>query len=279
MPEFGGQPGAAPPQDRTMTGTLRYNLDLLYELTKKEIKARYKSSVLGYLWSLLNPLAMTMVFYVAFRVVLKIRLTESRWPFALFLITGLFPWQWFANSISVCSNVYIVNAALIRKVACRRELLPLATVLNDLFHFLASLLVILVFLVSAGGTPSYRLIYGLPAFILAQLLLTYGLSLLVSSLNLFFRDLTHLINVFLQMLFYLTPILYDMEKIAEKSPRLAAWMKCNPVAPLMEGYRQLLLEGRLRMDLLGLSMLYGLIVLTIGWWVHSRLKWKFAEMI
>jgi len=143
-----------------MINRLRYNFDLLYELTKKELKVRYKSSVLGYFWSLLNPIAMAMIFYLAFKVVLNVRgrLTSTDWPFALFLITGLFPWQWFANSVSACTNVYVSNASLIRKVSFNRELLPLATVMNDLIHFVISIPVILAFLIVSGGWPSPHLL-------------------------------------------------------------------------------------------------------------------------
>jgi lipopolysaccharide transport system permease protein len=259
--------------------SLRYNLDLLYELTKKELRVRYKSSILGYFWSLLNPLAMAMVFFVAFRVVLKVSLTDSHWPFALFLIAGLFPWQWFSNSIGACTNVYVNNATLIRKVAFRRELLPLATVLNDMFHFLASIPVVLGLLIYCGGTPSWHLLYGLPALMFAQLLLTCGGGLLVSSLNLFFRDLRNVISILLQMLFYVTPVLYDLDKVAREHPAVLNYLKCNPVAPLMDAYRQLLLEGVFRADLFALSLMYGVSVFAIGWGVHAKLKWKFAEIV
>ncbi len=258
--------------------SLRHNLDLLYELTKKELKVRYKSSVLGYLWSLLNPLAMATVFYLAFRIILRVNLTTSRWPFSLVLVTGLFPWQWFANSIGRTTDIYVANASLIRKVSFRRELLPLAGVLNDLLHFAVSVPVIVVFHAFCGGVPSWHLLYGLPALVAAQLLLTFGLALIVSSLNVLFRDLTHLVTILLQMLFYLTPILYDMGAVARFRPAAAALMKCNPLAPLIESYRQLLLEGRFEAGLWALAMAYGAAALALGALIHGRLKWKFAEM-
>jgi lipopolysaccharide transport system permease protein len=259
--------------------SLRHNLDLLYELTKKELKVRYKSSVLGYLWSLLNPLAMTLVFYLAFRIVLKVRLTRSPWPFALFLIAGLFPWQWLANSLSKCTDVYVANAALVRRVAFRRALLPLAAVLNDLIHFLISLPVIVGFLLYAGGAPSWHWLYGLPAFLAAQLLLVYGLSLILAAVNVLFRDLTHLIQILLQMLFYLTPILYDMDAVAARGGTILALMKCNPAAGLMEGYRQLFLNGRFLPEMWALAAAHGLAAMTLGLIVHARLKWRLAEVI
>lgn len=262
-----------------MIRSLEHNLDLLYELTKKELKARYKSSVFGYLWSLLNPIAMATVFYLAFKIVLRVNLTDSNWPFALFLISGLFPWQWFSNSISSSTNIYVHNATLIRKVAFRRELLPLASVLNDLFHFLVSVPVILGYLIICGGVPSWHLLYGLPALIVAQLLLTYGLALIVSAGNLFFRDLSNLITIFLQMLFYLTPVLYDLQKVSKDHPQIVPLLKCNPVAPLMDAYRQLFLDGVFRLDLFALSMAYGVLALALGWFVHTKLKWKFAEIV
>jgi len=134
-------------------------------------------------------------------------------------------------------------------------------------------------LLSCGGVPSWNLLYGLPALILAQLLLTYGLALVVSSVNLFFRDLGNLISVLLQMLFYLTPILYDLDKVSRERPAIVPYLKCNPVAPLMDAYRQLLLDGLFRADRFVLAILYGAAALAIGWLIHARLRWKFAEIV
>ncbi len=257
--------------------SLEYKVDLVYELTSKELKARYKNSLLGYLWSLLNPLALSLVFYVGLGVILQAKVPPGEnYPYFLMLICGLFPWQWLANSVNAGANVYIGNANLIRKVAFPRELLPLATVLNDLLHFVACLPVIVLFLLLAGMRPSVQWIWGVPALMAAEFLIAYGLALAVGSLNLFFRDLANLVSLLLQMLFYLTPIVYALDWI--KQPLLRKLIFINPVTPLFACWHDLLLKGRFDGGYFGLSILYGLIALVLGLAVHHRLKGKFAEM-
>jgi len=257
--------------------SLEHTIDLVYELTKKELKVRYKNSVLGYLWSLLNPLVLSLVFYVGLGLILQAKVPAGeKYPYFLMLICGLFPWQWFSNSINAGANVYIANANLIRKVAFPREFLPLATVLNDLVHFLVSLPVITLFLVISGLRPSVAWIWGLPALVAAEFLVTYGLALIVSSLNLFFRDLANLVSLLLQMLFYLTPIVYAMDWI--KQPLLQKAVLINPVTPLFACWHDLLLKGRLNGPYFALASAYGLVAFAAGLAVHHRLKGKFAEM-
>ena len=253
---------------------LRYNLDLLYELTKKELKVRYKSSVLGYLWSVLNPLAMALVFYVGLGVILKVQGRAGR-PYWLMLIGGLFPWQWFSNSVNASTHVYVANANLIRKVPFRRGLLPLATVLNDLLHFLASLPVIAVCLAIAHLAPSWAWLWGVPLLATAQLLLVYGVGLVVGGLNLFFRDLGNLVSILVQMLFYLSPVVYELKWIEQ--PALRRAILANPLTPLLEAWRGLLLDGRLDWAAAAWSLAGGAAVLAVGLLVHARLRDKLAE--
>ncbi len=120
----------------------RYYFDLISVLTKKEIKVRYKNSVLGYVWSIANPLLYAIIFYFVFKIIMRFRIKN----YSLFLITGLFPWQWVNNSIIGSTGSFIGNVSLIKKINFPRLFLPLAQVLNDAFHFLVSIPVIVVFL-------------------------------------------------------------------------------------------------------------------------------------
>ena len=118
----------------------RYFNDLVFVLTKKDIKSRYKTSVLGYLWSIINPLAFAAIFYVIFQVVMRFDMQN----YALFLVTGLFTWQWINNSANAGAMIFIQNASLIKKIIFPRSILPLSIVLQDAFHFLMSVPVIIV---------------------------------------------------------------------------------------------------------------------------------------
>ncbi|MCX5635936.1 MAG: ABC transporter permease, partial [Planctomycetota bacterium] len=137
---------------------LEYYKDLVLVLTRKEIKVRYASSILGYLWSVANPLAISFVFYIAFKIVMRIQIEA----YSLFLITGLFPWQWLSNSISVSPMIFLGNASIIKKVNFPRNVLPLVTVLQDMVHFILAIPVIIIFMFIYHKTPSWSWLYGIP---------------------------------------------------------------------------------------------------------------------
>jgi lipopolysaccharide transport system permease protein len=247
-------------------------IDLILVLTQKDLKVRYKSSILGYLWSVAHPLAFACVFYGAFKVIVKIPVEN----YALFLICGLFPWQWFANSVNAAPMIFLGNASLIKKVNFPRNLLPFTVVLQDMIHFILAIPVIILFLFFTGKTPSFSWLIGIPILIVAQLSLVYGISLMIASLNLFFRDLERLATIFTTILFYATPVFYPETMIPMKFQFL---IKLNPLATLVIGWRSLLLEGTFKLEMLVLSLGYGIVFFSLGFFVYRKLSWRFAEVL
>ena len=128
-------------EGRGINKQVQHYIDLITVLTQKELKVRYKSSVFGYLWSIGHPLAFAFVFFIAFKVVMKIEMED----YALFLIAGLFPWQWFSNSVNLSPMAFLGNASLIKKINFPRNVIPFAMVLQDMIHFLLSIPVIVLF--------------------------------------------------------------------------------------------------------------------------------------
>ena len=165
--------------------SLSHYWDLTVVLTQKEIKVRYKNHFLGYLWSIANPLAFALIFFVVFTLTGMIK----REDYAIFLITGLFPWQWFSNSVSVSPSIFQSNCSIVKKISFPRSIIPLAMVLQDMVHFVLAIPVIIVFLVIFNKTPSLTWLYGIPLLLVIHLCLTYGVCLTISSVNLFFRDM------------------------------------------------------------------------------------------
>ena len=246
--------------------------DLLFELIKKELKVRYKSSYLGYIWSILNPLALALVFFFAFKIIMRVKIEN----YALFLISGLFPWQWFANSANASAVTFVSNASLIKKTIFRRELLIFSLVSSELIHFVLSIPVIILFMFIYGKVPSLIWIVGLPLFMISQFLLVTGISLAIASVNLFFRDLERIVGIFTNFLFYATPIIYSFEMIPEK---YHAMIICNPISSLILGYQDLFLKGVFNTKYFLVSLLSGFIVFCLGYIVYNKLKWKFAEAL
>jgi len=251
---------------------LVYYFDLIYVLVEKEVKVRYKNSFLGYVWSLLNPLLMALVFYFAFKVVMKVPIEN----YNFFLITGLFAWQWFSNSVSASTTVLLGNANLIKKVNFPRYFIPLATVLNDLVHFLLTIPVIATFGLFFGVKPSISWLWGIPLWILAQFLITYGLALFLSSANLFFRDLERLISIFLMVMFYITPVFYGLDLVPE---RIRNWILLNPMTGMTLGWRELFMKGNFDFIFYFSYLIYSSLIFLLGFKIFKKLSWRFAEVL
>lgn len=251
---------------------VRHLKDLLLVLTQKEIKLRYKSSWLGYAWSIANPLAFAFLYYVAFRIFMRVDIPQ----YALFLIAGLFPWQWLSNSTGVAPSIFLGNATLLKKVRFPRNTLVAATVLNDGIHFVLSIPVILGFLLAYGSAPSWSWLIGIPLLVLAQFMLVYGLALAIASLNLFFRDLERLTALLVTIVFFLTPIIYSESMIPARYRML---LHVNPVAPLILSWRQLFLSGTLTWSLIVAGYVYALAALAVGSLIYQKLSWKFGEVV
>lgn len=249
-----------------------YYKDLLFVMTKKEIKVRYKNSYFGYFWSLLNPLAFAFIFYFVFGIIMRMEMEN----YSLFLVTGLFPWQWISNSLSASTTLYLSNASIIKKINFPRNILPLANTLQDMFHFVCAIPVIVIIMLIFGETPTVTWIYGVPLLLLIQLTMIFGLSMLLSSLNLFFRDLQQITALVLMFMFYPTPILYPISMIPEKYKHLIDF---NIFTPIVINWRTLLLDGGFNRHYLVLSIIYALGSLLIGWLSYQKLRYKFAEVI
>ena len=246
--------------------------DLIIVLTNKEIKIRYKNSLLGYFWSIANPLAFSFVFFIAFKVVMKIDMEN----YTLFLISGLFPWQWFSNSLNASPMIFLGNASIIKKVNFPRNIIPLATILQDMIHFILAIPVITIFLFIYHKSPSLSWLYGIPFLLSIQLLMVYGLSLMVSSINLFFRDMEKLVGILITLVFYFTPIIYPEKMIPE---RLQYLINFNPLAPLMISWRNMFLNGTVEPVYLTVSSLFAIVAFAAGFTVYRKLSWKFAEVL
>jgi lipopolysaccharide transport system permease protein len=250
----------------------RYLRDLVLVLTQKEVKVRYKRSWLGYLWSIANPLAFALVYLVTFKTFMRIDIPH----YSLFLITGLFPWQWLSNSIGMAPSIFLGNAALLKKVYFPRNILVASTVLNDGIHFVISIPVIVGFMLAYGFSPSWSWLIGIPLLVFAQLLMAYGLALAIASLNLFFRDLERLTGLLLAFLFFLTPIFYSESMMPANYQAL---LSINPAAPLILSWRRLFLSGSLHWSAVTMVYMHAVIALAIGSVIYLKLSGKFAEVV
>ena len=215
---------------------------------------------------------MALIFLFAFNKVLKIPIED----YTYFLICGLFPWQWFANSLLVSTNVLISNATLIKKLAFPRYIIPLAAVLNDTTHFILSVPIVIIFSIYYDHFPSFSWLYGISILLISQFLLTFGLCLFISSLNLFFRDLERIVSIGLTILFYGTPIFYNSSFVPEKYRFL---LIINPLSGIIENWRNIFMKNFIDFSTFWINFFYSLIIFVVGIIVFSKLSDRFAEVI
>ena len=252
--------------------SFQYYKDLIVVLTHKELKVRYKRSFLGYLWSIANPLVLAMVFFIAFKIIMRVQIEN----YTLFLISGLFPWQWFSNSVNSSAMVFVGNAPLIKKVNFPRESLVIATVLNDMLHFILSIPVIVIFLFFYGMRPNILWLVGIPILLIIQFMVTFGLAVAIAATNLFFRDIERIVFILTTLIFYITPIIYSEDMVPAKYRTL---ILLNPLSVLMLSWRNLFMKGTLDLTTVSLSFVYSLAVFAVGYIIFRRLRWRFAEVL
>ena len=241
-------------------------------LTFRELRLRYQDTVLGFLWSLLKPLLLGAVLYFALRSVAKIEVSD----YHLVLLSALFPWVWFQTSVLLSAPAFAHNGNLIKKIHFPRFVLPFSTVVNNMVHFLLSLPVLLIFLVASGQWPSAAWLVGIPLLMTVQLGLLLGVVLLISSVDVFFRDLEHLTEVLLTLLFYVTPILYPLDLVPD---RFRSLLLVNPLASLIEAWRDLLMHNALPGIEIWPALLFGVVALTLGIGAFRRLEGGFADAL
>ena len=241
-------------------------------LLAKEFKVRYKSTFVGYAWSLMHPLVLALIFFVVFGMVLKFEIRA----YALYLIAGLFPWQWIANAASTANFYFLGNSSLIKKVRFHRSMLVLAGVLNESVHFIASLPVLVGFMLYYGKTPTVQWLWALPALILVQLAMTFGIALVVATCNLFFRDLERLVTLLTQVFFYLTPIWYPVDRVP---PDYAWLMYANPFGSMVLCWQGLFYGGSVPIVYFGVALTWALGWLALGFLVYGKNVWRFAEIV
>lgn len=218
---------------------VRRAYDLLYLLTFRELKLRYQDTIFGFLWSLIRPLLQGAVLYVVLGKFIRIDVED----FHLVLLAGLFPWTWFQVSLVLAVGSFAANGALIKKVAFPRFVLPFATVLNNGVQFLLSIPVLAVLLLISGYTPNWTWLVGIPYLLAVQTVLIMGIVLFIASLNVYFRDLEHLTDVFVGLIWlYLTPVIYPLSIVPD---RYHDWVMLNPMTSLIEGWRDLFLNNTL----------------------------------
>lgn len=258
-----------------MTGLrelLRYRA-LVRNLVLKDLKLKYRDSILGFVWSLLNPLLLLSVYTVAFEYVLRVPMAD----YPCFILVALLPWNFFAGSAQASTRSILGNAGLIQKVSFPRETLPIATVCFGFAQLLLALAVLLPAALLLFRRPVHWTFLALPLLLLLHLTFTAGIAFLLSTVTTFFRDVSHLTEVGLMLVFWLTPVLYP---IAMAPPWLQSVLKASPLSAFALAYQDLLFWGRLPDATVVAVLLVSTVVsLTLGLAVFRRFSAALPEEV
>ncbi|HXH21259.1 MAG TPA: ABC transporter permease [Dehalococcoidia bacterium] len=257
----------------TRLAELTHAWELLYLLTRRDLKLRYQDTVLGFFWTAAKPLLFGLVVWFALHKALRV---QTPIPFHLFLLSALLPWTLFQVSLLFATPLFANNGSLVKKVPFPAYVLPLATIANNTVHFLLSLPVLVIFLLLDGRTPGPEWVVGIPLLLGVELTLTTGLALMFSALDVQFRDLEHLVDVLLGLLFYATPILYPLSAAPHPYDDI---LKLNPLSTLLEAWRDLLVKNELPGAEILPAVVLTAAIAALGTWVFSRLRPTFADYL
>jgi len=247
--------------------------DLLYILTMRDISVRYKQTVLGVTWAIIQPLFTMLIFSLFFGRLAGI--PSDGIPYPLFAYAGLLPWTFFSNAISNSGNSLVGNSNLITKVYFPRLIIPIGSVAAGLLDFAIAFILLLILMFSYGLGPSINLLL-LPVLVLMTTLLAVGIGALLSALNVKYRDIRYALPFFVQIGLFVTPIIYPTNLVPEKWRWL---MTLNPLAAQIEGYRSAFFGGPFNWSALGISFGITIAILVYAAYNFRRMERSFADLI
>ena len=261
---------------------------LVSNLVIRDLKVRYKNSILGIAWSMVNPLLMMLIYTVVFTILaggMDVAVPPA------FILAGLLPWNFFSGTVMVATHSFVGNAHLIKKLYFPREVLPLSVMFSNLVHFLIALpvffgLAAIMDIPGAEGGSFLPYLLWLPLIILVEAVFALGVSLILATANVFYRDAGIITETLMMAWFFLTPIFWDYEVTLSRTytilnieipiSRLAFIL--NPMASLTAAYRDALYYGRpLAVDFFFRTAVTAVLVLIVGYWIFRRVNWRFGE--
>lgn len=246
---------------------------LLRALVTRYLAMRYRGSVLGFLWTFLNPLCLMLVYTLVFRYYIRFDSVDN---YTIFLFCGLLPWLWVTSGLIEGTTSITSSGHLITKSMFPAQVLPTVSIVTSMVHFLLSLPLLFIFMLVAGMEFHLTLLL-VPVLVAVQFLFLYGIILILGALNVYYRDVQHLVGNLLTFLFFLCPILYPREVVPEK---FRITLDINPLAVFTECYHRLILDGTLPSGaMVGYLLGFTVVLLLVGNWVFDYYKESFAELL
>ena len=244
--------------------------EMIFSLVRKDLRTRYKGSVLGFFWTFLNPLLQLIVYTIVFSIIMRVSVDK----FYIYLFVALVPWIFFTTSIQQGANAILINHDLVKKIYFPRLVLPIAVVSAAFMNMVFTMLVVFAALLVSGIGLSWHVIF-LPVIMLLEYFMVLGMALMFSALNVYFRDLEHILGIVTMAWFYLTPIVYTIDMVPTQFLGL---FYLNPMTSIVQAYREVLYYQQIpQFTTLGSVVVFAVIFIVAGYAIFQKLQKNFAE--
>jgi ABC-2 type transport system permease protein len=244
---------------------------MIASLVRRDLRGRYKASVLGFLWTFINPLLQLAVYSFVFSAILRSNIDK----YYLFLFVALIPWIFFSSSLTTGSMAVVSQTSMVQKIYFPREVLPIAYVTSSFVNMLYCFIVVFIVILFSGIAINPAALIFLPAVWMIEYIMALAVGMIVSAVTVYFRDLEHIFGILAMAWQFLTPIMYPIDIVPD---RYLAAFNLNPMTPVILVYRDILFYGRIpRLGTLGQAAMFGVILLAVAFVVFGRLKRHFAE--
>lgn len=245
--------------------------EMIFSLVKRDLKGRYKGSALGFLWTFLNPLFQLVVFTLVFSIIMRAGIDD----YYLFLFVALIPWIFFSTSLTGGASCIMTQQDLVKKIYFPREVLPISYVTSQFVNMLFSFIVVFIVLIFARYTLNPLAILCLPVVMIVEYILALGLTMIMSSITVYLRDIEYILGIVTMAWQYMTPVMYSIDMVPEKVRWLFLF---NPMTYVIEAYRDILYYGNVpNFGTLLSAIIIGIVSLVVGWVVFERLQKHFVE--
>lgn len=245
--------------------------EMIFSLVKRDLKGRYKGSVLGFFWTFLNPLLQLAVYTMVFSTIMRSDIKD----YYLFLFVALIPWIFFSTSLTGGAGCILAQQDMVKKIYFPREVLPIAYVTSQFINMLLSFIVVFIVLVFAGYPLRLEALMGLPVVMAVEFILSLGFTMVMSAITVYIRDLEYILGILSMAWQFLTPVMYSIDQIPEKVQWIF-WF--NPMTYVITAYRDILYYGKMpRLQNLLWAAVLGMGMFLTGWQIFSRLQRRFAE--
>ena len=250
--------------------------EMIISLVRKDLRGRYKGSVLGFLWTFINPLLQLIVYTIVFSIIMN----TSYEQYYLFLFVALVPWMFFSSSVTDGAASILKEKDMVKKIYFPREVLPISTVTSGFVNMILTFIVVFVVVMISGRGLNPLALLCLPVVMIVEYILCLGIALIVSSLTVYLRDLQYILGIFVMALQYLTPVMYGVDMVERSSAGkwLVMMFNLNPMTPIIKIYRQIIYYGEVpELGSLLIAVAVGVVFIVVGEILFKRLQKGFAE--